>query len=527
MNVLDKFIGYVSPKKGLQREISRQQIKMINSGYGEHGASTKKKSLVGWLTRSGSVLEDIERNIPKLRERSRDLYMGAPLATGALKTIRTNVVGSGLKLNSQIDFEYLGMTLDEANEWETQVEREFELWAESVHCDAQRMNNFYELQQLAFISQLMSGDSFVLLPLIPRPNLPYDTRVQIIEADRVCNPDTFASLRDNKIVNGVEIDSRGEVVAYHIAQRHPNSSELSKNKWIRVRKFGTTTGRPNVIHLMESERPEQRRGVPILAPVIESLKQLTRYTEAELMASVVSGMYTVFIKSENPHTETPGQFISPQDQLDDDDDNINYELGNGAIVALGENESIQESNPGRPNTAFDGFVMSVCRQVGSALELPYELLIKHFSASYSASRASLLEAWKMFRMRRSWLSNDFCQPIYEEFLAEAIAKERINAPGFFTDPMARKAYCGAEWNGPSQGQIDPLKEVKAAQARVENGFSTRTRETVELGNGDFFRNNRLRIEEEKLRREGGLVNVESIEEIFIEEPEEKVEEKED
>ena len=505
MNVLDKAISYVSPNAGLKREVARQKIKILNSGYGEHGASSKKKSLLGWLTSPRSVLEDVEQNIPKLRGRSRDLYMGAPLATGALKTIRTNVVGSGLRLNAQIDYEYLGMTLEEADAWETKVEREFNLWAESPHCDAQRMNNFYEIQQLALISQLMSGDCFATLPLIPRVYMPYDLRINLIEADRVCNPNNHINF-DNKIINGVEINTYGEVVAYHIAQKHPGSVALAKNTWVRVRKFGERTGRPNVIHLMESERPEQRRGVPILAPVIETLKQLSRYTDAELMAAVISGMYTVFIKTENPETEAPGQFVGTTDQLEDDDNDINYEIGNGAIVALGENESIDIANPGRPNTAFDGFVASMCKQIGSALEIPYELLLKHFSASYSASRAALLEAWKMFKMRRSWLANDFCQPIYEEFLAEAIGKGRINAPGFFTDPVAKKAYCTAEWNGPSQGQIDPLKEVNAAQKRVENGFSTRTRETVELGNGDFFRNNRLRIVEEKLRREGGLTS---------------------
>lgn len=493
----------VSPERALRRIGARQRMQILNQGYGDHGASSKKKSMLGWITRLGSVLEDVEQNIPKLRERSRDLYMGAPLATGALKTIRTNVIGSGLKLNAQIDYEYLGMTLEEADEWEAKVEREFALWADSVHCDAQRMNNFYELQQLAFISQLMSGDSFSLLPVIPRPNMPYDLRVQIIEADRVCTPDNKMFDKENKIVNGVEINSRGEVVAYHIAQNHPSSISLKRNDWTRVRKYGRTTGRPNVIHLMESERPEQRRGVPLLAPVIESLKQLSRYSEAELMAAVVSGMYTVFIKSDNPQDEQIGQVIDDYDRVDDIDDN-SYELGNGAIVALGENESIDTANPGRPNTAFDGFVTSICRQIGSAIEVPYELLLKHFTASYSASRAALLEAWKMFRMRRSWMASGFCQPIYEEFLSEAIAKGRIKAPGFFTDPVARKAYCSAEWNGPSQGQIDPLKEVKAAAQRVNEGFSTRTRETVELGNGDFFRNNRLRVVEEKLRREGGL-----------------------
>lgn len=501
LNIVDRAIAYVSPQRAMKRVRARKHLNIINQGYGNYGANSRRKSLVGWFTRPGSAIEDIERNIPKLRERSRDLYMGAPLATGALKTIRTNVVGSGLKLNAQIDYEYLGMTLEEADQWETKVEREFSLWADSIHCDAQRMNNFYELQQLAFLSQLMSGDSFVLLPIIPRPGMPYDLRVQLIEADRVCNPDNKIIL-DNKIVNGVEVSHRGEVVAYWIAQHHPNSISLRKNEWIRVRKFGATTGRPNVIHLMESERPEQRRGVPILAPVIETLKQLTRYTEAELMAAVVSGMYTVFIKSISPHNEMPGRFF--EEELYDDEDDINYELGNGAIIALGENEEPIFANPSRPNTAFDGFVMSLCRQIGSALEVPYELLIKHFSASYSASRASLLEAWKMFKMRRSWLANDFCQPIYEEWLAEAVAKGRINAPGFFTDPVARKAYCTAEWNGPSQGQIDPLKEVNAARIRIREGLSTRTRETVELGTGDFFRNNRLRVVEEKMRREHGL-----------------------
>lgn len=487
--------------------MARKQLEIMNSGYSHHGASRSKKSLMGWLSSGGSTKEDIDDNLKLLRERSRDLYMGAPLATGALKTARTNVIGSGLRLNAQIDYEYLGLTEEEADAWETKAEREFNLWADSVHCDAQRMNNFYELQQLAFLSWLMSGECFALLPSIKRINMPYDIRVMLIEADRVCDP----LIKDltNKIINGVEINSIGEVVAYYIAQKHPGSKEIGELKWTRIEKFGAKSGRYNVLHLMESERPEQRRGVPILAPVTESLKQLSRYTEAELMAAVISGMFTVFIESQAPEESNPlGQMIPEEQQITagTSEEEYSYELGNGAIIALGEGEKATTANPGRPNTAFDGFVMSICRQIGAAIEIPYELLIKNFTASYSASRAALLEAWKMFRMRRTWMANDFCQPIYEEWLSEAIAKGRISAPGFFNDPMIRKAYCGAEWNGPSQGQIDPLKEVNAAEKRVANGFSTRAKETVELTGGDFYRNIRQRIQEEKLMREGGLTS---------------------
>jgi len=510
MNLIDKTIAFFSPKTALNRVRSRKELDIINSGYDNHGASSKKKAMQGWDFGSGSVLEDIEMNIPTLRERSRDLYMGAPLATGAIKTMRTNIVGAGLRLNSQIDADYLNMSTEEADAWETNVEREFSLWADSINCDAQRMNNFYELQQLAQLSWLQSGDVFTLLPVMPRMGMPYDLRVKVIEADRVCNPYNNTIIENGgKLVNGVEINSFGEVIAYHIADEHPNSTALiTVNKWRRIPKFGANSGRLNVIHLMESERPEQRRGVPILAPVIESLKQIARYSEAELMAAVINGMYAVFVTTETKDNGSGFSSISEEEEIDGNDDS-SIEIGNGTVHFLEENEKIQESNPGRPNPNFDGFVTSICRQIGAALEIPYELLLKHFTASYSASRGALLEAWKMFKMRRDWLANDFCQPIYEEFLAEAIAKGRIYAPGFFTDPMARKAYCGAEWNGPSQGQLDPLKEVNAAEKRVNNGFSTRSQETVAMGNGDFFKNHRLRTLEEKVRREDGLIPEES------------------
>lgn len=51
---------------------------------------------------------------------------------------------------------------------------------------------------------------------------------------------------------------------------------------------------------------------------------------------------------------------------------------------------------------------------------------------------------------------------YEEFITEAVARGRLQAPGFFLDPAIRAAWCGTEWYGTAQGQIDPLKEAKAA-----------------------------------------------------------------
>lgn len=496
--VIDKAIATVAPQTGLKRAAARQKMEILNSGYGNYGASMTKKSLAGWLFSGGSHREDIEDNISVLRQRSRDLYMGVPIANGAVKTMRTNVVGQGLHLKPTIDREVLGMTADQAQKLEKQIEREWELWAETPDCDIERIDNFYELQQLAFINWLMSGDCLAVLPVKPRVNQPYDLRVQLVEADRLSSPD-YCDTYDNQIIGGVEVDKDGEVIAYHISDQHPLSATVTEYRWKRVEAYGKKTGRRNVLHIMTRERIGQRRGVPFIAPVIESLKQLGRYTDAELVAAVVSGMFTVFIEKEDASADDAIGSMIPEEEQVDAEDESSLELGPGAVMDLNPGEKIHDSNPGRPNSNFSMFVEAICQQIGAALEIPYEILVKRFNSSYTASKGALEEAWKMFQMYRSWLAADFCQPVYEEWFAEAVAKKRIDAPGYFTDPLIRKAYCKAEWNGPAKGILDPTKEVKAAEDKVKNGFSTRARETREMTGGDFFRNiDQLKQEEKKL-----------------------------
>ena len=503
---IDKAIAVVAPHMALKRVAARQKMQILNSGYGNYGASTTKKSLAGWLHAGGSSREDIEDNVSVLRQRTRDLYMGVPIANGAVKTMRTNVVGRGLHLKPNIDAEVLGISPEEKLKLEKQIEREWRLWAESPDCDMTRIDNFYELQQLAFINWLVSGDCLAVLPVKPRLNQPYDLRVQLIEADRLCSPNNFDTL-DNKIVGGVEVDQSGEVIAYHIANHHPLSYAYTDIEWQRVEAYGSRTGRRNVLHLMNRERIGQRRGVPFLAPVIESLKQLGRYTDAELVAAVVSGMFTVFIEKADASSEDAIGSMIPEEEQVDAEDETSIELAPGAVIDLNEGEKAHDMNPGRPNANFGGFVEAICQQIGASLEIPYELLMKRFNASYSASKGALEEAWKMFNMYRDWLATDFCQPIYEEWLTEAVAKRRINAPGFFADPAIRKAYCAAKWNGPARGMLDPVKEVTAAEKRVQNGFSTRSDETMQMTGSDFYSNiEQLKHEENELKEVKKIAN---------------------
>ena len=510
--------------------MSTIEVRPKVSGYSDAGASIHRRSMKGFTAKSSSPNEDINWNNYTLRQRGRMMYMSSPVATSAIKTNKTKVVGTGLTLKSTIDFKTLKMTPEAAKEWQRKTEAEFDLWArKKQNCDAIGMNNFYGLQQLSVVSWLMSGDVFALFQRRdPTPLNPYTLRIHMKEADLISTPftaipapvpggrtDGINKSNGNRIYDGVEVDKKtGMVVAYWICNVHPNQRYRSPEdavKWTRVKAYGTRTGLPNILHILDTERPDQYRGVTYLAPVIEPLLNISRYTQSELMAALIQSFFTAWIVTETNPSQIPINEVGygPDEDPDNPPDSYasenpnEYEMGPGTMIHLKQGEDVKFGEPHIPSTGFDTFVKVICKEIGAALEIPYDTRVKEYNASYSASRAALMEAWEAFRIRREWLVDMFCQPVYEMWLTEAVAIGRVNAPGFFTDPALREAWCKAQWLGPVQGQLDPTKEVKADILAVQHGFKTHEQATRESGGGDWNENmERLKQEMETLKDAG-------------------------
>jgi lambda family phage portal protein len=429
------------------------------------------KNTAAWDTSMGSADADTLPYRAPLAYQARDLDRNNPLAAGGLDTIVDNVVATGLRPQSSIDRAILGLSEEEASKWQTEAERFFFMWADSPNSDATRYGDFWTNQGVALLNALLSGDVFPLRRYKERPGSVFGTCIQLIEGDRCATPPELEAHPSRRVFDGVEVDADGEPVRYHFLRRHPGDIFLPgraalPHEYVSVPALDER-GDPLCLHLFLRRRPEQKRGVSILAPVIEQFKQLGRYTEAELTAAVVSGMFAVFVKTETPSQgfgvlpggipgQVGGQQITPKGTG-------LTRLQSGAIVDLAPNESIEVANPNRPNTAFDPFTAGILKHIGVGLGLPYEVLVKHFTASYSASRAAILEAWKTFRRRRQWLVSAFCQPVYGWVISEAVARGYLSAPGFFDDPLRRAAWLGATWRGAPAGQLDPLREAKAAR----------------------------------------------------------------
>lgn len=478
-----------------------------NTGYSHGGASKSATWSQQYNSESLSAKSDIEENRKTLRERSRDLYMNAPLATASVNSARSNCIGSGLIPRPKVDYDYLGIDKESADRLKMQIKNEFALWAESSLCDAADQNNFYELQQIAFLDWLRNGEAFVLLEYDEeRSYMPYQLRMRLIEADRVCTENSYGEYggfdqtlkNGNTVMNGIEIDPKGKVVAYHISSYHPGENTTGQLTWSRVERRGKKTGNLNILHIFNAERSEQYRGVPFLAPVIETLKQMSRYTEAEIMAAVVNAMLAIFVTTETGDDIDKFAGIDGGDE-DTEKDRDKVRLGTGTVTFLKKGEDVKPVESTHPNGNFEDFMNAMTTQIGAALEIAPEILLKKFGQSFSASKGAMNESWRAFMMRRKWFINDFCQAVYEIWFAEAVSKGRIDAPGFFLNQMIQKAYTKVTWNGPAQGWLNPLQEVNASVKRIETGLSTHEDECATVNGSDFDDNVRtLASENERL-----------------------------
>ena len=494
--VLDRAIGVFSPKTAYNRMLYRAATNARTGGY--KGADKSRRSMRNGFPGSGSADADTLPYLDELRAQSRDLQRNAPLATGAINTVVTSTVGTGLLPQSTPDIDALtevGISEEDIKRFSKAAERELRIWSSSPNCDASRKDNFIQLQSLVFRSALESGDVFSLRRFISRSNWRYRTALQVIEADRCDNP-IGKKIDTAELSAGVQRNKLGEALGYHFLKEHPGHTRFIKGRFKAdyVPAY-FKNGEWQVLHHFDRRRPEQTRGVPYLAPVVETLKQLTRYTEAEIDAAVISAMFTVFVKTED------GQGLS--DLVEDGEtrsaSNEEVKLGNGAIVDLMPNEEIETANPGRPNQAFDQFVLAILRQVGVALEIPFELLVKHFTASYSAAQAAIVEAWKFFKARRVWLVGSFCDPVWEAVISECVATGKIYAPGFFSDPYMRAAWLKALWIGPPRGAIDMKKEVEANIMMEDRQYKTSAEVTAERTGGDWESKAAIRAGEEAER----------------------------
>lgn len=461
-------------------------------------ASQTLREIASWQPGRGSADSDLLPELSTMVARSRDLSRNHGIASGAMQTLTDNIVGTGFRLSAKPDYKLLGKTKDWEEEWQAKVEGLWRSWSETFMCDVAQSLNFHGLTTQVFKSCLINGE--VLALALWLPERPVATTIQLIEPDRLSNPNN--STDSKNLRGGVEIDRFGAPIAYHILKEHPGDYWMSSLEWEHVPTF-TPFGRRRVLHVHDISRIGQTRGKPILSSIMPMFKMLDHYERSELQAAIVNAMIAAFIETPMGGEELNELFGGSSDDYLNAKKDWQVKLEGGSIIPIFPGDKVAPFTPSRPNSAYGSFVENLLRHIGTGLNIPYELLLKDFSkTNYSSARSALLEAWRYFNGRRQWLADYWATPVYELWLEEMVNKGLVDAPDFYKN---RYAYTRCKWIGPGRGWVDPVKEAQACQLRMEIGLSTLENECASQGL-DWEEVVEQRVREKNKLKEMGLIN---------------------
>jgi len=475
---VDDVVGIFSPITAARRRYFRHIVqKMFGAYHGAEGGRLRES----WIASSGSADQDLLRDLPKLRERSRDLVRNDGIASGAVDTITTNIIGSGISPQSRIDRDMLAIDEEYADKLQKQIEKIWKRWV--PFADAGNRLNFYELEELSERSRFTNGESIIIPLRVPKGprNRPYSFALQAVEPDRLATPTDLAV--DRNIRAGVEVGEYGEPKAYYIRKNHPGDFFYSRNGGYTSKNFIryealTPQGDLNIFHLYHVKRQGQTRGEPFFSPVLNLFYDRASYMEAEVIAAKVAACFAVFIKK-----QMAGDVSIARSTTDPNDgDKRIEELYPGLLEYLEPGEEIDTFSPQRPGNTFGMFMERILRDIASGLNIPYEILSKDFSKSnYSNTRAALLEARRFFMMQQRFVADKMGQPTLVYLLEEAYLNGELPILDFYQN---RAAYVQTRWIAPGWQWVDPENEVTAAKDSVNGNLSTLADETAAQG-GDW------------------------------------------
>ena len=471
------------------------QLSPFTTGYAAAGGSLFSQVMAGFLANSGTATEDISPSRRILVSRARALDISCPMATAAVDRMVHGVLGDGLTYSiGSSDF----FGREEYQSLCGGLKKSLKLASMTHALDIQGRLTFSQMQRMACRNWLLSGDVF----FVRRPNRT-NCAWRIIESDRCMTPSMFEATstglksinpdNGNTIIDGVELDHEARPVAYWFLNRYHEDLTANPDDWQRIEAFDDL-GLPLVLHLFQPTRPDQYRGVPLVANTIETLYSTKAYSTAELQAAIIEACLAIFIVSNTDPTRNPFG-TAPSLDLDEplvpetpaDEERIklqaspnprnpwsqnNFEtIGPGESKRLAEGEDIRTIDPKRPNSGYASFISAQNKAIAAAIGIPQQVLESTFEGTtYAAARGAVIEASATYKVVRGFFIESFLKPLFEVFAYDHLVRNRIETE--FDTPTASKILSAESvWNAPSALCLDPRAELESWKLAIEMGLA--------------------------------------------------------
>ncbi len=437
--------------------------------------------------------------------RVRQMVAGDGFVQSGTNVQKDNIVGADFFPVLKPETRVLGID-DEAwvAEFKEEVESKFYLGSESLYNwpDASRQNTLTGLVRMAVGLDCVGGESLWTVEWLRDAGRPFHTALQPVSCDRLSTPYDRQGQLNTRLRAGVEMDRYGAPQAYHIRQAHPSDWDRypESQEWKRV-PIRKPWGRMQVIHLKDTARPDQTRGLSDIVAGLKALKITNRFRDVTLQNATANAMFAASIESELPPEAAYAQLgtITPGKGVTDyagayltalaayAKSSTSLQLDGIKIPHLYPGTKLKLTPAGAGGAIGVDFEQSLLRHLAAILGISYEQLSKDYSkTNYSSARAGIVEARKAMLVRKRRVADRFAG-----FFLRLWFEEMTNAGGLETmkysklpnmyEPLMLDAYTQADWIGAALGQIDELKETQAAALRLKYNLSTLEDEIARTG----------------------------------------------
>ncbi|ENZ5742914.1 putative portal protein [Erwinia phage pEp_SNUABM_08] len=513
--------------KKLSLAESNALMPMALGGGGLEGAKIMSREMARWQPYGGSP-DMLVNGAKKITDdRSRDAMMNDGYLSGVLHSTRDSIVGASYRLIAQPNVDVL-KTIDPRfdDAWEEEfsmaVEGRFNLISESRanFLDATRRDNLTGLVRLGLASHVYSGEILFSGEWIRESDRPFNTAVQLIAPDRLCNPDNGPD--ELRLRRGVELNMWERPIAYHIRNGYMGDaySTVQQVSWQRV-EAEKPWGRKMIVHVCERDLPGQTRGLSEMVAALKQMRMTRRFQDITLQNAVIKASYAATMESELPMEmlagamggnsigmeEYLGTFMSRLQEYMGGANNLT--IDGASIPVLFPNTKLNMQQLGTPGGVGTEFEISLIRHIAASLGYSYEEFARDFSkTNYSSARAAMNLTHKRMQAKKKTIADRMASEIYdlwfeEDWNAGNLPMPVGMKPSILYAPLVKQALTGCFWIGAGRGQIDEVKETQAAIMRISAGLSTYDKEAANLGM--YFKDVvRARQKEDKLIKAAGL-----------------------
>lgn len=388
----------------------------------------------GWGKSLADVNVAAASSLAPLRALARDLVRNNGWAKNGVRVITRNTVGWGLVPKP-------------VGGWGGgKLKGAWEAWADTRQADAAGKLTFAGLQKLADRTMVESGEVLIRRRWRrPEDGFALPFQVQILEPDFIdTGKDNQTGPAGGPIIQGVEHDKIGRVVAYWLFPEHPGS-----NREVAIsRRYPAE----DIAHVFELERPGQVRAASWLAAAVVGLRDFDEYEDAILVAQKVAAAFAAFRTDEGDG----GVPLGPPDT--DVRSGAQMEMIEpGTIVDLPAGKDVKFSTP--PSVQDQGFSMRTLRRIAMSLGVTYEDLTGDYSqVNFSSARMARLAHWaNVYDWQWNTLVPQFCDVVW----GWAMEAARMN--GLLTDAPR------ADWTAQPMPMTEPDREARANVLMMRSG----------------------------------------------------------